>query len=188
MPTQNFEATPTLKGGKVSWKLCHTNPNPDVCGDSKATYPDIILGRGTGKHTIEFKITNDQTDLGIKFANDPVWIKKGAQPTGPGVDPQIETPMGKGTPVLTFVDKNSKPDKAEPGDYVLKYQLNFVDKDNKKVTSIDPDIKNGGTTITGDNQAAMLLAGAGLVLLLAAIWLILRSNRRRRELSAGGNP
>ena len=186
MPTQNFEATPTLKSGKVSWKLCHTNPDPDVCGNSKATYPDITLGRGTGKHTIEFTITNDQTGLGIKFSDDPLWIKKGGQPTGPVIDPQIEPPTGKGTAVLSFVDKNSKPDKADPGEYVLKYQLNFVDKDNKKVTSIDPDIKNGGTTITNYDQATMLLAGAGLVLLLAAIWLSIRSIRRRRELNADG--
>ena len=189
MPTQNFEAKPTLdKSGNVSWTLCHMNPNPDKCGVSKATYPDITLGRGTGKHTIEFKITNDQTGLGIKFADDPLWIKKGGQPTGPGVDPQIEPPTGKGTSVLTFVDKNSKPDQADPGPYVLKYQLNFVDKDNKKVTSIDPDIKNGGTTITGGNQTAYMLAGAGLVLLLAAIWLSIRSIRRRRELNSDGRP
>ena len=189
MPTQNFEATPTLNtSGKVSWKLCHTNPNPDVCGVSKSTYPDITLGRGSGKHTIEFAITGDQTGLGIKFASDPLWIKKGSQPTGPGVDSQIETLMGNGTTALSFFDKNSKPDQANPAPYVLKYQLNFVDKDNKKVTSIDPDIKNGGTTITSYDQATMLLAGAGLLLLLAAIWMSVRSMRRRRELNAGGRP
>jgi hypothetical protein len=185
MPTQSFEATPTLKNGKVTWKLCHKNPDPDDCGVSKATYPDITLVRGSGKHTIEFTITNDQTGLGIKFANEPVWIKKGAQPTGPGVDSQIEPPTGNGTTVLTFVDKNSKPDQQDPAPYVLKYQLNFVDKDNKKVTSIDPDIKNGGTTVTGGNQTAYLLAGAGL-LLLVALWLTIRSMRRSRDLNAGG--
>ena len=185
MPNQDFEAKPTLdKSGQVSWELCHTTPNPDVCGDSKATYPDITLPRGSGKHTITFKITDDQTGLGIKFANDPVWIKKGSQPTGPGIDPQIETPNGQGTTVLTFVDKNSKPNKADPSAYVLKYQLNFVDKDNKKVTSIDPDIRNGGTTITS-NQTTMLLAGAGLVLLAAAIWMSIRAMRRRAQTTPG---
>src|SRR5918995_2112004 len=160
MPNQDFEATPTLgSGGKVVWKLCHITPDPDVCGSSKATYPDITLGRGTGKHTIEFVITNDNTGKGIKFANtDPLWIKKGSQPTGPSGDPQIEPPTGNGTTKLTFVDKNDKPDKADPAPYVLKYQLNFVDKDNKTVTSIDPDIKNGGTTSTENSQMAVLLA------------------------------
>ena len=186
MPTQNFEATPTLdKSGNVSWTLCHTNPNPPVCGDSKATYPDIELVKDSGKNTIKFKITNDQTNLGLKFANDPLWIKKGSQPTGPVVDGQIESLQGHGTPELTFVDKNSKPNKANPAEYVLKYRLNFVDKDNKKVTSIDPDIKNGGTTV-GFNQTTLLLAGAGLVLLLAAMWLSIRAIRQRRETSAGG--
>ena len=186
MPDQNFEARPTLdKSGKVSWTLCHMNPNPPTCGDSKATYPDITLPKGSGKHTITFKIANDQTGLGIKFAGDPLWIKKGSQPTGPGIDSQIETPMGMGTSELTFVDKNSKPDKADPGAYVLKYQLNFVDKDNKKVTSIDPDIRNGGTTITGPNQTAMLLAGAGLVLLLATLWMSFRAMRRRAQTNPG---
>jgi hypothetical protein len=186
MPTQNFQAKPTLdKSGNVSWELCHTNPNPDDCGDSKATYPDITLGKGTGKHTIKFTITDDQTGLGIKFSDEPLWIKKGGQPTGPGGDPQIEPPTGNGTQVLTFVDKNSKPDKADPGPYVLTYQLNFVDKDNKKVTSIDPDIRNGGTTKSFD-QTTMLIAGAGLVLLLAAVLLSIRSMRRRREVNAGG--
>jgi hypothetical protein len=162
------------------------NPNPDDCGTSKATYPDITLPKGSGKHTIIFKITDDQTGLGIKFAGDPLWIKKGSQPTGPGIDPQIETPMGMGTSELTFVDKNSKPDKAEPGAYVLKYQLNFVDKDNKKVTSIDPDIRNGGTTISGDNQTAYMLGGIALVLLLAAIWMSFRAMRSRAQTNPGG--
>src|SRR5688572_30756839 len=102
MPNQDFEARPSLdKSGKVSWTLCHMNPNPPTCGDSKATYPDITLAKGSGKHTITFKIANDQTGLGIKFAGDPLWIKKGSQPTGPGVDSQIETPMGMGTSELT---------------------------------------------------------------------------------------
>ena len=187
MPTQNFQAKPTLdKSGNVSWELCHTNPNPDDCGDSKATYPDITLGKGTGKHTIKFTITDDKTGLGIKFSDEPLWIKKGGQPTGPSGDPQIEPPTGNGTQLLTFVDKNSKPDKADPGPYVLKYQLNFLDKDNKKVASLDPAIRNGGTTIVDNSQTTMLLAGAGLVLLLAAIWMSMRSTRRRRELNAGG--
>lgn len=187
MPDQNFEARPTLdKGGKVSWTLCYMNPNPDDCGSTKATYPDITLPKGSGKHTIIVKIANDQTGLGIKFADDPLWIKKGSQPTGPGIDSQIETPKGKGTPELTFVDLNSKPDKADPDPYVLKYQLNFVDKDNKKVTSIDPDIRNGGTTIVGGNQIAYMLGGIALVLLLAAIWMSFRAMRSRAQTNPGG--
>ena len=187
MPNHDFEATPTLdKSGNVSWKLCYLDPpDPPQCGTTKADYPNIELVKDSGKNTIKFKITNDQTNLGLKFANDPLWIKKGGQPTGPVVDAQIESLQGHGTPQLTFVDKNSKPNKANPTEYVLKYRLNFVDRENKKVTSIDPDIRNGGTTV-GFNQTTLLLAGAGLVLLLAAIVMSIRSMRRQRELNAGG--
>ena len=189
MPNHDFEARPTLdKNGNVNWTLCYMNP-PDPpkpqCGTTKADYPNIELVKDSGHNTITFKITNDQTNLGIKFANDPLWIKKGSQPTGPVGDPQIESLKGHGTPELSFVDKNSKPNKADPSPYVLKYRLNFVTAENKKVTSIDPDIRNGGTT-AGFNQTTLLLAGAGLVLLLAAIFLSIRSIRRRREMNSGG--
>jgi hypothetical protein len=189
MPNHDFEATPTLNtNGKVSWKLCYINPpDPPKCGTTKADYPNIELVQDSGKNTIKFVITGDQTNLGIKFANDPLWIKKGSQPTGPVVNGQIESLKGHGTPELTFVDKNSKPDKADPSPYVLKYRLNFIDKDNNKVTSIDPDIKNGGTT-AGFNQTAVLLAGAGLLLLLAAIVMSIRAIRRQRQSNPGGRP
>jgi hypothetical protein len=184
MPTQRFEARPTLENnGSVSWTLCHMNPSPPLCGDTKATYPDVTLGRNTGKHTFEFKITNDQTGLGIKFADEPLWIKKGTQPTGPGLDPQIETPNGKGTQSLTFVDKNSKPDKNDPAPIVLKYQLNFVDKDNKKVAEIDPDITNGGTSFVGYDQTTLLLAGIALFMLLGAVWFGIAAMRRKAAAS-----
>lgn len=183
MPTQRFEARPTLeKTGNVSWELCHMNPSPPTsppkCGDSKATYPDVFLVRNTGKHKFEFNITQDQTGLEIKFANDPLWIEQGAQPTQAVVDSQIENIKGKGTSELKFDDKNSKPDPGDPAPVVLKYQLNFVDKNNNKVTEIDPEITNGGTDTVDGNQTALLLAGIALLMLMGAIWLGVVARRR----------
>lgn len=180
MPMQRFEARPTLeKDGSVTWELCHMNPTPDVCGKSKDTYPDVDLGKGSGAHTFKFAITNDKTGLGIKFSDDPLWIGRGTQPSGPGIDPQIETPAGNGTPVLTFVDKNSLPDALHPAPVVLKYQLNFVDKDNKKVTEIDPEITNGGTNAMSDPMVIALLTGMAVLLLVAVLWFRGAAGRRQ---------
>ena len=185
MPTQNFEARPTLeKDGTVSWTLCHMNPDPDECGSTKDAYPDVFLPKGSKKHNFEFKITNDATGLGLKFANDPLWIKRGSQPTGPVIDSQIESVSGKATETLKFVDKNSKPDMFNPSPVELHYQLNFVDKNNKKVTELDPEITNGGTNFIGDNQTAVLLAGIALLLLMGAIWFSITAIRRNRVRSA----
>jgi hypothetical protein len=142
---KTFEATATLRNGKVDWNLCYVDPpNPQQCGNTKGTYPDVALPANSGNHQFTYKII-DQTGLGIKFANDPLWVKKGSQPTGPSTDSQIGTPTGWGTPVLNFVDKNTLPSATDPNPVVLKYQLNFTDQNNNPVTSIDPDITNGGT-------------------------------------------
>ena len=143
-----FEAIATLdNNSNVQWELCLREPvDQAACGKTKADYPDIWLEANKGKYDFTFTIT-DQTNLGIKFAGDPLWIKKGSKPTGSGIDGQIEanTLKGQGTQTLEFVDKNSKPDKQEPNPYVMKYQLNFTDTGGNEVTSIDPDLTNGGT-------------------------------------------
>ncbi len=147
MATKNFEATPTLVGQNVKWKLCHTDPQPAVCGNNNGNYPDVTLTKGSGATVFQFKIVGDNTGLGITFAKtDPVVIKKG-EPVGPGTEKQIEPPNGNGSTTLTFVDKNSMPNKDHPDPVVITYGLNFIDKNNNPVTSIDPDITNGGTQI-----------------------------------------
>lgn len=116
---QTFEATPTLVGNNVKWKLCYTTPNPDECGTSNGTYPDVILGAGTGATNFKYTIVGDQTGLGIKFAaTDPLSIKKG-EPNGPGTEKQIGPPGGGGSKVLTFVDKNNMPNPQFPDPVVL---------------------------------------------------------------------
>jgi hypothetical protein len=176
--TQIFEATPTLAGNKVKWKLCHTNPDPDECGESNGTYPDVILGANKGGYDFQFKIVNDQTGLGIKFAaTNPISIKKG-EPSGPGTEKQIDQVGLNGTNVLNFKDKNSMPNRDHPNPVVLDYQLNFTNQNNQAVTSIDPDITNGGTnTMYADLYDYLIPIGAllaGIVLTVMFRSFVLR--------------
>ena len=143
---QTLEATPTLSGNKVKWKLCHTNPQPAVCGDSNGTYPTITLTKGQGEYPFQVTIVNDQTGKGIKFADGALVIKKG-EPYGPGKEKQIGDVNGGGSKTLKFKDLNSLPNNAHPGQVVISYGLHFTDQNGDPVTSIDPDITNGGTNI-----------------------------------------
>lgn len=175
MPNMNFEATPTLVAGKVSWKLCYLpQGKPKDCGNAKSPFPDVVLGYNQGAYWFKYKIVGDQTGLGIKFSSDPIWIANGTQPTGPGIDSQIDnvsvTPQGE----LKFRDKNDKPDEYDGDPVILKYQLNFVDKDENAVTSLDPDITNGGTGNTLDFADYLLPVGAGLLAGMALMFLYRR--------------
>ena len=58
--------------------------------------------------------------------------------------------------------------------------------DKIRILGIDPDIRNGGTTIVGGNQIAYMLGGIALVLLLAAIWMSFRAMRSRAQTNPGG--
>jgi len=176
--TQTFEATPTLVGNRVKWKLCHTNPEPDECGENNGNYPDVILGANKGNYDFQVTIVNDQTGLGIKFAAaDPIAIKKG-EPSGPGTEKQIVDKVLPATNVLKFKDKNSMPNDNHPDPVVLDYQLNFTDQNNNAVSSIDPDITNGGTnTMYGDLYDYLLPIGAllaGIVLTILFRSFVLR--------------
>ncbi len=188
MPAQAIKVTPTEgKGGKIDWELCHKAPGKaEVCGDAVNGYPVIDLGPNAGGNSGHQRFTvtiDDVQKLGITFSSDPLWIQANTKPTKHTIDPiQIYDVEQTSPTVLKFKDKN----KDDP--VTLVYQLNFVGADQKPVTSIDPDIRNGGTTITSYDQATILLAGAGLALLLGAIWLSIRSIRNRRNLNTGGHP
>jgi hypothetical protein len=136
-----FEVTPTMKNNKVEWEMCRVdNGQKKDCGKGDGNYPDVSLGKGQGATTFQIKI-DDPANLGIQFAATPVTIKKG-NPTG--ADNQINLPPGGGGTVTTFVDRNTLPDSANPNPVTITYGLNFVGKDGKTVTAIDPDITNGG--------------------------------------------
>lgn len=144
---KNFVVTPTLNNGVVEWEMCIDNGGQkEECGKGDGNYPDVTLAKGGGSYHFKVSITNDQTGLGIKFADtDPLLIKKG-EPVDP-TKKQIDQINGHGTSVLKFRDKNDMPDKNNPAPVVITYGLNFTDKDGHTVTAIDPDITNGGTNI-----------------------------------------
>lgn len=172
MPLQKFEATPKLVNGQVVWTLCYTVPTTPVCGNTKATYPDINLPQNQPSQPFQFKIVNDTTQLNIQFANtNPLWIQANSQPTGPVVNSQITNVSGGGSKVLTFVDLNNLPNPTNPSPVVLKYQLNFTDGQGNPVTSIDPDITNGGKTLSSYLTSPVAVAVTTIIaLLLIVAW------------------
>lgn len=183
MPKQLITVTPSKgQGTQIDWTMCHTAPGKAQVCSPKNVFPVIDLGPNAGGNSGHQRFTvtiNDVQKLGITFSSDPLWIQANTKPTKHTIDPiQIYDVEQTSPTVLRFKDKN----KDDP--VTLVYQLNFVGDDKKAVTSIDPDIRNGGTTIN-NNQTAYLLAGAGLVLLLAAMWLSIRSIRSRRNLNSG---
>lgn len=167
MPAHLIEVTPAqVPGQAITWTLCYKNAA--TCG-GPGSYPAVDLGANTGPQIIIFNI-NDPANLGIKFdPTHPIWIQANNKPTGPVVGPPSQvvdvTPANNTT--LVFMDKNKGPAMT------LKYQLNFVGADNQKVTSIDPDIRNGGgtgKTFFGAAQATALLIGAAVGIAVAALW------------------
>lgn len=171
-----FEATPTLENGEVVWTLCYTDPKPDRCG-SKANYPDVDVPKNSGAQPFQFKIVNDKTGLDIKFSSDPIWVQANSKPTGPVVDGQIGNIAGKSSKTLTFVDQNSLPSSSQPTPVTLTYQLNFTDGQGNPVTSIDPDIRNGGKTFFGSYEGQVAAVVTVIALLLLVLWYRARAAR-----------
>jgi hypothetical protein len=157
------------------------------CGNGTAQnpYPNVTLptneGANQGIVPFQFTITNDQTGLQLQFANtNPLCVQQGSKPPCPSTDPQIPNPPGgAGSKVLTFVDLNTRPDAHHPQAVVLKYQLNFTDSQGNAVTSIDPDITNGGKSLSYSfiNTTALVIGVAVLVVLIVAFVLV-RNMRR----------
>lgn len=173
MASEKLQATPTKDaGGNISWKLCDAKV-PTDCG-TLGSNPVTALPHSFFPKTYNFEITvtNDQTGLGIVFAPDPpsppgkddgpLWIQANTKPSEFATDSHISSQSGGGTTSLKFQDKN----KGSAVD--LQYRLNFVDSAGKKVTSIDPEIKNGGSTISFASSATVAIIG-GVVLLALLI-------------------
>jgi hypothetical protein len=182
MPAQNITVTPSKgNGNKIDWTMCHTAPGKTELCSSKNVFPAINVGTnsGTNAGAQVFTVTiNDVNKLGITFSSDPLWIQANSKPKAPVIDAQIFD-VTPNPAKLIFKDKN------DGGPVTLVYQLNFVGADQKPVTAIDPDIKNGGTTVSYD-QTTVLVAVVGLAFLLVAIYLSIRTIRQRRELQSGG--
>lgn len=180
MADYDFTATATLNNGIVEWELCRTDLATDRCGKNASEYPSVVVPEGKNNAKFEFVIV-DKTNLGIKFAPDPIWIQQDTKPTGPILDAQIPLASveGKGTDTLRFKDKNDN-----PNGLFLKYQLNFTDAQGKAVTPIDPDIVNGGKGFIGADGATSVLllvaVAASLFALVASVLSLLTYNKVRR--------
>lgn len=193
MQAQILDATPTKNSdGSIAWTLCHHQGAGKSCGNQPGSYPAVSVDKAD--QPFKITITGDQTDLGIKFASDPMWMQWNAaktggswttKPTGPDGG-QIIGVQGAGTQVLQFRDTNSD-------EGVITYQLNFVDKNNNKVNPLDPDIRNGGgnvppppppppgATTWGSESSAVLITAAVISALVAAIvaYIVVRLMRPR---------
>jgi hypothetical protein len=189
-----LEATPTIVGGQVTaWKLCRTDP-PKSCGDGSAQnpYPAVPLPTGTGAGHFNISITGTN-DIVFAPKGGPIWAHEKGSPNGPGTDGQLQSIGAGGGKVLTFVDINTRPSKAQPtpNPYVIHYQLNFVDKQGNTVKSLDPDIPNGGKTLTGPSLGATSLiitsavVAAIVALVVSAIVAYLTARATARGVIAG---
>lgn len=154
--------------GSVSWQWIY-NGN---FGNADA-FPAIDVP--AGKHDIYFTIVDTQNQ--IKFAGhdgpeigQAIWLReKGSQTAKqPGISTGGEftsvTFSGDNGTQLKLDDKNGK-----KADFV--YQLNFVDSSTgQAVTSIDPEIRNGGGT-HGVEWVNYALVGAVAGALLAVFFV-----------------
>lgn len=182
MASEKLQAVPTKGMGEtISWKLCDAKV-PTDCGtlgsNPVTTLPHSFFAK---TYNFEITITNDQTGLGIVFAPDPpsspgkddgpLWIQANSKPSEFANDGHISWQSGGGTTTLRFQDKN----KGSAVD--LQYRLNFVDSNGKKVTAIDPEIKNGGSTIGFASSATVAILGG--IVLLALLFTGVRAFLRR---------
>jgi hypothetical protein len=117
--------------GRVEWTIDGKKPHKSV----------ISCPRKSGPHTVNFHL-DDETGLGLSFQNDALWVHEneaGQCPPGTGIlTDQISISSVK-PGKLTISNSN------EGAPRTLQYQLNFVDANGASV-SVDPCIKNGGST------------------------------------------
>jgi hypothetical protein len=181
MQAHLIEVTPTMTSGGIEWMLCNKDNN--ACG-GPPNYPSMDLAPNSGTQVIIVSI-NDPSNLGINFAKkaeDAIWIQPNTKPTAPVIAPVDQVSVTATSKTLIITDKNLDP-------MTLKYRLNFVGPPpgNGKVTSIDPDIKNGGGKVVVYGVAELLGAfviGAALVLAIA----VLRVRRMRAHAAPIRNP
>lgn len=110
--------------------------------DGKKPHDSVIdLPKKSGNHTLDFQL-DDRTDLGFRFNDrDPIWVHQNDQGDCP--------PQGINSEQISVVSckpkKLSISDQNDGDPCTLHYLLNLVDASGQP-TSIDPIIKNGGST------------------------------------------
>jgi hypothetical protein len=181
---------PQQNGQQVTWTWFYDGNYGKIT--PAASIPVIDLPPASGKHKISFTIANPE-GTNIKFAgysapgqksDDALWLRVKqpgqAKKKGQDLGGQIDTPkIQKQGYQLVFDDNNDN-----PAAITFEYQLNFVDANtNLPVTSIDPDLKNGG----GGNVSYWMEPVAYLIggILIGSILVALVGRMRHRSRHAG---
>ena len=117
--------------GDIEWEIDGKKPKESV----------LEFDKGSGKHTVEFKL-HSPAKLRLRFNTEtPIWVnadEKGNCPPEGATDSQIRV-INCTNDTLELVNANSV-------ECTLHYQLNFVNEDGRKFP-VDPDFKNGGTNM-----------------------------------------
>lgn len=114
--------------GQVEWTINGKKPKKSV----------IELPKGSGRHTLDFHLV-DRTDLGLRFAEDAIWVHENAQGECPGAginSCQIQVASLKPRKLSIWNENSGAP-------CSLQYQLNFVSECGDRF-DLDPTIRNGG--------------------------------------------
>lgn len=159
--------------GAVQWTMCHNIPNNQKCGGPAmgTAYPQIDIPHGAqnplviftieGENNIIFRKAPNPTDASEAFYVEP---GKGKNPgKGHKSDNQFDNITVLNGKSLIFNDKNTR-------DIFLSYKLHFQ-QGGQAVTSIDPDIKNGGGGGHGFTWTSYALVGAVAGALLCVLFV-----------------
>jgi hypothetical protein len=143
--TEQITVTPTQTNGKVMWTLCYHQQCGGPAHPTNKAYPPIMLPANGSPY--DFQIVIGQPDLGITFAQDPMWIApgKGVKPPPKSFNShnQIgDISVSTDGKVLSLTDHNSN---MFPKWF--SYQLNFV-RGSQPTDPLDPDWHNGGGGFT----------------------------------------
>src|SRR6476620_4135775 len=120
-----------LVDGEVEWTIDGKRPHQSV----------LDCPRKSGPHEIHFKL-DDKTNAGFKFAEDAFWVHEnelGECPPTTGIATNQISITSVKPAKLKISNSNDGAHRT------LQYQLNCVDA-NGEPYSVDPCIKNGGTT------------------------------------------
>ena len=145
--------------GPPKWRLCRVQGQQAQCGDDAATYPVLEFLEGTGPRLIVFKLEPGPYRF---HEDDPIWVSETAKPElSSHHDEIIDATVFDNGKTLVVVNKNSD-------DVDLFYNLNMRDTGNAQ-HNVDPEIKNGGHGFFGSDAAMLLIGGAVLAALVAAL-------------------
>ena len=173
------QADPT--SGAIQWTMVH-----DGYVGQGGNYPAVDMPNGNQNDNIVFTIV-DINKLGVSFdptvvdngtkpkALNAIWIAtpSGAQKKAGAYPAQIDSvKLQNGNSQLIVGDKNSD-------DSVMTYQLNFV-RAGQPVTSIDPEIRNGGGNKAQffSVETVAVVLGLAVLALVGLQWFTQMRNRK----------